>query len=120
MLQIFRDNFQRCLELFHLEIASDSALLALVNPFYGLYDPAVYERWKLSSDLRYFEASNLLYVMKNESALPEDMKKLAQDFIDAGYDILLSQDFSPDLIKEQLKLIYMIIRGETNTPQPAD
>jgi hypothetical protein len=115
MLQIFRENFQRCLEVFHSEIASDSKLLSLLPPFYGLHDQSVYESWKINSDLRYFEASNLIHYMAQHPGLPDDMQKLAQDFIDAGYDSLSSPDFGEDLIKEQLKLIYMILRGETNS-----
>ena len=117
MLQTFRDNFQRCLEQFRQEIAGDTSLLALLNPFYGLYDPAVYEQWKLTSDMRYFEAANLIYIMDTFHSMPSELTLLAEEFLAAGYDALPGPDFDPALIKEQLKLIYMIVRGDTNMPE---
>ena len=116
MIEKFRSNFEQCLGLFRQEIAGDSALLTLSTPFYGLYDPSVYEKWKLSSDLRYFEASNLLYVMKNTTSLREELKELAAEFIAEGYDAIASPDLDSKLIKEQLKLIYIILRGKLIVP----
>lgn len=111
MVQQFRENFQKCLTTYRQEIASNVFLLSLIGPFYGLCDHNVYEGWKLSSDMRYFEASNLIYALKNTEGLPEDLVQLAEDFIAQGYDTLSSQDFPAETVKEQIKFIYTILRG---------
>ncbi len=112
MVQKFRENFQQCLSTYRQEIASDAFLLSLIGPFYGLTDYSVYEGWKLSSDIRYFEASNLVYCLEHTPALPEDLQQLAADFIENGYEAIRSQDFSEETVKEQIKFIYTILRGE--------
>ena len=49
--------------------------------------------------------------------MPSELTLLAKEFLAAGYDALPGPDFDPALIKEQLKLIYMIVRGDTNMPE---
>lgn len=116
MVQLFRENFQKCLSTYRQEIASNAFLLSLIGPFYGLCDYNVYEDWKLSSDMRYFEASNLIYALKNTEGLPSDLIELADDFTKQGYEINSSPDFAEETVKEQIKFIYTIIRGEAIIP----
>ena len=116
MVQQFRENFQKCLSIYRQEIASNAFLLSLIGPFYGLCDYNVYEDWKLSSDMRYFEASNLIYALKNTEGLPADLVKLADDFQEQGYEINSSPDFAEETVKEQIKFIYTILRGEAIIP----
>lgn len=111
MVQRFRECFQQCLSTYRQEIASNAFLLSLIGPFYGLCDYNVYEGWKLSSDIRYFEASNLIYALKHTESLPPDLTELADDFIDQGYESLSSQDFPTETVKEQIKFIYTILQG---------
>ena len=111
MVQQFRENFQQCLSTYRQEIAGNAFLLSLIGPFYGLCDYQVYEGWKLSSDLRYFEASNIIYALKHTPSLPEDLVALADDFVAQGYDLISSQDFPEETVKEQIKFIYTIIQG---------
>lgn len=111
MVQQFRECFQQCLGTYRQEIASNAFLLSLIGPFYGLCDYNVYEDWKLSSDLRYFEASNLIYSLKHTEALPPELAALADDFIAQGYESLSSQDFPAETVKEQIKFIYTILHG---------
>ncbi len=113
LIQNFKNNFSQCLNLFHQEIARSSDLLTLISPLYGLNDFQVYESWKLSSDIRYYEASNLIYVLKNTEGLPEDLPLLADAFVQAGFEALYSPDFDPEIVKKQIMLIYMIVRGES-------
>ena len=112
MVQQFRECFQRCLSTYRQEIASNAFLLSLIGPFYGLCDYSVYEGWKLSSDIRYFEASNLIYSLKHTEALPAELVQLADDFVAQGYESLSSQDFPIETVKEQIKFIYTILHGE--------
>lgn len=109
MVQKLRQNFQKCLSTYRQEIASNAFLLSLIGPFYGLCDYNVYEGWKLSSDMRYFEASNLIYTLQNTPGLPEDLVLLAEDFLEQGYDAINSQDFPEETVKEQIKFIYTIL-----------
>ena len=111
MVQRFRECFQQCLSTYRQEIASNAFLLSLIGPFYGLCDYNVYEGWKLSSDIRYFEASNLIYALKNTESLPPELTALADDFIVQGYESLSSQDFPIETVKEQIKFIYTILQG---------
>lgn len=111
MVQQFRECFQQCLSNYRQEIASNAFLLSLIGPFYGLCDYNVYENWKLSSDIRYFEASNLIYALKYTEALPAELTELADDFIAQGYECLGSQDFPMETVKEQIKFIYTILQG---------
>ena len=115
MVQRFRECFQQCLSTYRQEIASNAFLLSLIGPFYGLCDYNVYEGWKLSSDIRYFEASNLIYALKNTEALPAELAELADDFIAQGYEALSSQDFPIETVKEQIKFIYTILQGNAIT-----
>ena len=115
MVQRFRECFQQCLSTYRQEIASNAFLLSLIGPFYGLCDYNVYEGWKLSSDIRYFEASNLIYALKNTEALPSELAELADDFIAQGYEALSSQDFPIETVKEQIKFIYTILQGNAIT-----
>ena len=119
MVQRFRECFQQCLSTYRQEIASNAFLLSLIGPFYGLCDYNVYEGWKLSSDIRYFEASNLIYALKNTEALPAELAELADDFIAQGYEALSSQDFPIETVKEQIKFIYTILQGDA-IPPPAE
>lgn len=118
MVQQFRDNFQKCLSTYRQEIAANAFLLSLIGPFYGLCDYSVYEGWKLSSDMRYFETSNLIYYLQNTPALPDDLIQLGNDFVTQGYDAVSSQDFAQETVKEQLKFIYTILRGEAHFTVP--
>ena len=115
MVQRFRECFQQCLSTYRQEIASNAFLLSLIGPFYGLCDYNVYEGWKLSSDIRYFEASNLIYALKNTESLPQELVELADDFISQGYEALSSQDFPIETVKEQIKFIYTILQGTAIT-----
>lgn len=115
MVQRFRECFQQCLSTYRQEIASIAFLLSLIGPFYGLCDHTVYEGWKLSSDIRYFEASNLIYALKNTESLPQELVELADDFISQGYEALSSQDFPIETVKEQIKFIYTILQGTAIT-----
>lgn len=112
MVQRFRECFQQCLSTYRQEIASDAFLLSLIGPFYGLCDYNVYQGWKLSSDMRYFETSNLIYALKNTEGLPPELVELADDFMSQGYDLSSSADFSTDTVKEQIKFIYTILHGD--------
>ena len=111
MVQRFRECFQQCLSTYRQEIASNAFLLSLIGPFYGLCDYNVYEGWKLSSDIRYFEVSNLIYALKHTESLPSELTELADDFIAQGYESLSSQDFAAETVKEQIKFIYTILQG---------
>ena len=113
MVQQFRECFQQCLSTYRQEIASNAFLLSLIGPFYGLCDYNVYEGWKLSSDMRYFEASNLIYALKHTEALPEELVQLADDFMANGYDAGSSPDFPEETVREQIKFIYTSLHGET-------
>lgn len=117
MVQQFRENFQRCLSIYRQEIASNAFLLSLIGPFYGLCDYNVYEGWKLSSDIRYFETSNLIYALKHTESLPEDLVALADDFVAQGYDTISSPDFPEETVREQIKFIYTVLRGEALNTQ---
>ena len=112
MVQQFRECFQQCLSTYRQELASNAFLLSLLGPFYGLCDYNVYEGWKLSSDIRYFEASNLIYALKNTESLPPELAALADDFVAQGYESLSSQDFPVETVKEQIKFIYNILQGD--------
>lgn len=112
MKQHFREGFQQYLSTYRHEIASDAFLLTLITPFYGLADDATYEDWKLSNDMRYYEASNLLYeCLNNESLLP-CFRDYADSMITTGYDAIRGNDFDEETVKEQLKLIYVMITTE--------
>lgn len=114
MKQHFLEGFQQYLSTYRQEIASDTFLLTLIPPFYGLADDATYEEWKLSNDLRYYEASNLLYeLLHNESLLP-CLHEFANALLEAGYDAIPSHDFDKNTIKEQIKLIYMILTTDAS------
>ena len=108
MYDIFRQNFQQYLSLYRQELATNPFLLNVISPFYGLSDFAIYEEWKLSNDLRYYEASNIIHELTDNTSLPTYLRNLGNSFLEHGYDSIAGSDFDPDVVKEQMKLLYMM------------
>ena len=111
MYKYFLECFQKYLSLYSAEFAADERLLTLLVPLYGLTNGSTYENWKLSSDLRYYEASNLVYRMMHDENLPGELKELGgallvkgRDAIPAGYG-----EFAEETVQGQLKLIYAML-----------
>lgn len=107
MLDTFRSRFSDNLKLYRLKIASSPFLLSLIGPFYGISDHNVYDKWKLSSDMNYFEVSNLIDAM--EKSPSPSLKEMAEDLTREGYDKAPSADFNPQKVEEQLALIRAIL-----------
>jgi len=112
MKQHFQEGFQQYLSTYRHEIASDAFLLTLISPLYGLADDATYEDWKLSNDLRYYEASNLVFELLNNDSLLPCFREYADELVAAGYDAIHGHDWDEETVKEQLKLIYVMLNSE--------
>lgn len=116
MYQFFQQCFQQYLSVYSEEIADNEHLLTLIAPLYGLANPGNYETWKLSSDLRYYEASHLTYCMISDPSLPAELKGLGESLQEHGYDpIRASGTFSEETVRDQLKLIYTMITKNSAT-----
>ena len=107
MLDTFRSRFSDNLKSYRLKIASSPFLLSLIGPFYGISDHEVYDKWKLSSDMNYFEVSNLIDAM--EKSPSPSLVQMARDLVSEGYDKTPSADFDPRKVDEQLALISAIL-----------
>lgn len=106
----FSSSFQSYLTSHSDEISRDAHLLTLLNPIFGLANAKRYETWKLSSDMRYFEASNLIAQMF-ESPSPL-LKELGATLVEEGYDAISASDVFPqDVVDDQMKLIYFIMES---------
>ena len=112
MKQHFQEGFQQYLSTYRQEIASDAYLLTLISPLYGLADDATYEDWKLSNDLRYYEASNLIYELQNNESLLSCLREFGDALVAAGYDAIHGHDFDEETLKAQLKMIYVMLTTE--------
>lgn len=103
----FSSQFQTYLTSHSEDIAHDAHLLSILSPLFGLANPEDYERWRLSSDLRYFEASNLIARMfQSSSAL---LRELSASLIAEGYDSIPADDFPMEVVEDQMKLIFFIL-----------
>lgn len=118
MYLFFQQCFQQYLSVYSEEIAKDERLLTLIAPLYGLANHQNYENWKLSSDLRYYEASLLTYRMSHDENLPAQLRELGESLQENGYDAISSAgDFSEEIVRDQLKLIYtMLTKNEKTCP----
>ena len=105
----FQDRFRRYLSKNRNEISRDSYLLNLISPLYGLADPRTYRQWKLSNDLRYYEASHLINQMLCRDPLPKQLHQLAESLLNSGYDALFDPQFSACSVEDQILLIYRIL-----------
>ena len=111
MYKYFLECFQKYLSLYSTEFAADEHLLTLLVPLYGLTNISTYESWKLSSDLRYYEASNLVYRMLHDESLPGELKELGGAFLVNGCDAVPAGPgtFAEETVQGQLKLIYAML-----------
>ena len=91
------------------EISRDSYLLGLISPLYGLANRDTYMQWKLSNDMRYYEASNLIEHMLCARPLPQSLHRLAESFLADGYDAIHGADFNSRSVDDQVLLIYRIL-----------
>lgn len=115
MQNAFTDGFRQYLSRHHREIARDPHALALIQPLYGLADTATYESWKLSNDLRYYEASNLVHELLSSTTSPVCMQELALTLESSGYDDLFNRDFDRRIVTDQVRLIYKILTARTGS-----
>lgn len=114
MYYYFQQCFQDYLGLYRAEFASNDHLLTLIAPFYGLTNRAYYNQWKMDSDLRYYEASHLIWRMRQED-MPAELQDLGDSLLENGYEEVRNmQSFSEATVKEQMKLIYTML---TKNPQ---
>ncbi len=111
MYKFFLECFQKYLSLYSAEFAADERLLTLLVPLYGLTNGSTYENWKLSSDLRYYEASNLVYRMLHDEGLPGELRELGGALLVNGCDAVLAGPgtFAEETVQGQLKLIYAML-----------
>ena len=116
MYHLFQQYFQQYLSIYSEEIAENEYLLTLIAPLYGLTNHEYYENWKLSSDLRYFEASLLVYRMVHDPSLPEELKALGESMEENGYEGISSAGtFAEETVTDQLKLIYTMLTKNGST-----
>lgn len=108
MIQQFRSQYSEDLKLYRLKIASSPFVLSLSEPFYGFLDQATYDKWKLSSDINYFEASNLIFQMTRPDVESDNIRQMGQDLISEGYDSIENPDFDKEKVDEQIALIRMV------------
>ena len=111
MYKFFLECFQKYLSLYSAEFAADERLLTLLVPLYGLTNGTTYDNWKLSSDLRYYEASNLVYRMLHDEGLPGELRELGAALLVNGRDAVLAGPgtFAEETVQGQLKLIYAML-----------
>ena len=116
MYQFFQQCFQQYLSLYSEEIAEDEHLLTLFAPFSGLANPKNSETGMLSSDIRYFDVSHLIFCMRHDDTLPEELKEFGKSLQEQGYDAIgASGTFSEETVTDQLKLIYTMITKNGKT-----
>ena len=105
----FQEQFHRYLSRNRYELSRDSYLLNLISPMYGLASPSTYRQWKISNDLRYYEASHLVNQMLCTKPLPKPLHELAEALLNTGYDALFDPELNPRSVDDQIRLIYFIL-----------
>lgn len=107
MIEEFRENFRTGLAANRTELAQNGAVVTMMEPLFGLLDENTYNNWKMTSDMRYVESSNLIRAMKERDDSPI-LKQLAEDLLGTGYDTAVSPDFDPEQVQSQLNIIEAI------------
>lgn len=106
------NNFHEYLKLNKQDLCHDDYKLALLEPLYGICSIDTYEKWKDNSDMRYYEASNLIYHLNQNHQSTSVYTNLIQELCNSGFDSIGSQYFSIDNVNEQLKLISYLLESE--------
>lgn len=109
MYSQFCENFRLYLKFHSDDLSKNEYLLSLLEPFYGLCNYNTYENWKLSSDIRYYELSNLIYHLENDSPTFVGFEKFYSQLCELGYDSHQSDEFDKDKLEEQLKLLNILL-----------
>lgn len=105
---VFCSNFRQYLRHHSSDLCNNEGLLEILNPFYGLSDYETYENWKLRSDMRYYETSNLIYALSNSTDNPS-FGELFEELCENGYDAYASEEFKLGVVNDQLKLIHYLL-----------
>lgn len=112
MYSMFCENFRQYIKEHSSSLYHNAELLNILEPFYGLSDYDTYNKWRLRSDLRYYEASNLIYRLAERMDLAE-LDAFYQELTSKGYDSYNSTDFdNEDKLSEQIKLIYNFLTAQ--------
>lgn len=109
MYNKFCNSFRCYLTQHSSDLCHDENLLEMLNPFYGLSDFGTYENWKLRSDMRYYETSNLIYALKKHIPMNPLFEQLYEEFCHNGYDAHASEEFNAGIVTNQLKLISYLL-----------
>lgn len=78
----------------------------------GLTDISLYKKWKIEDKKKYEELNNIIFQINNNTNRYYTFNTLAYDLWGYGYKAEQSDNFSSDIIEEQLKLINLCLRGQ--------
>ncbi|WP_105618877.1 hypothetical protein [Vallitalea okinawensis] len=113
MYDEFCMNFKQYLRHHSSNLCKNKELLEILGPFYGLSNFDTYENWKLRSDIRYYETSNLVHHLSTNIDQYPAFEMFYQELCDQGYDAHKSEEFLSDIIVDQLKLINLLLGPAT-------
>lgn len=111
MYSILCENFRDYIKEQSNKLYNNEQLLSILEPFYGLCNYNTYDEWRLRSDLRYYETSNLIYRL-TEKMDYQKLQNLYAELKDQGYDAYESSDFDEQKLTEQIELILNLIKDE--------
>lgn len=94
------------------DLGENNYRLNIAEVLEGLVDINLYEKWKLEDKKKYEELNNIIFQINNNTDRYYTFDTLAFDLWGYGYEAEQSDDFSLDIIEDQLKLINLCLRGQ--------
>lgn len=94
------------------DLGENNYRLNIAEVLAGLVDINLYEKWKLEDKKKYEELNNIIFQINNNTDRYYTFDTLASDLWGYGYEAEQSDDFSLDIIEDQLKLINLCLRGQ--------
>lgn len=109
MYRIFCQNVKNFFILNQEGEFKDEFRLRIAQPIKGLANFELYTKWKNDIDEKYDEVNNLVYEISKNTDEFHYFKTFSRELWGYGYESALKEKFSEHIVKEQLKLINLLI-----------
>lgn len=83
--------------------------LRIAQPIKGFADKELYNKWKREDKQKFQEVSNLVYEINENKGKFHSFETFSRDLWGYGYEAIKSNNFPKDIIREQLKLIDLLL-----------